>query len=40
MTLNRMREPAQKLKPVIDPAAWDAAEIENSKSWVYQLAED
>ena len=40
MTLNRKREPAQKLKPVTDPAAWDAAEMENSKSWVYQLAED
>ena len=40
MILNRMREPAQKLKPVIDPAGWDAAEIENSNSWVYQLAED
>ncbi|NKB20238.1 MAG: hypothetical protein GKS01_06795 [Alphaproteobacteria bacterium] len=38
MVANRTREPAEKLRPVIDPAAWDATEMENSESWVYRFA--
>ncbi len=40
MTPNRMREPAEKLKPVIDPAAWDGTEMEMSESWVYRFSQD
>ncbi len=39
MATNRTREPAKKLKPVIDPAAWDAADMENSDGWVYQFSD-
>ena len=39
MAVNRTREPAEKLKPIVDPAAWDAAEMKNSESWVYCFAD-
>jgi len=39
MAANRTREPAEKLKPIVDPAAWDAAELKSSESWVYCFAD-
>jgi len=39
MPANRKREPAEKLRPIIDSAAWDAAEMESSESWVYRFAD-
>jgi hypothetical protein len=39
MVANRTREPAKKLKPIIDPAAWDAAEMERDESWVYRFSD-
>ena len=31
MAANRTREPAEKLKPIVDPAAWDAAEMKKQR---------
>ena len=35
----RLRQPAKPLKPVIDPAGWDGAEIAAGENWVYRFAE-
>jgi hypothetical protein len=32
------REPAELLKPVVDPAAWYPAEMANSECWIYRLS--
>jgi hypothetical protein len=33
------RQPAEALKPVIDPAGWNSAEIASDESWVYRFPE-
>ena len=33
----RLRQPAEMLKPVIDPAGWTVAEIEADEDWVYRF---
>ena len=35
----KLRQPAEALKPAIDPAGWDAAEIGAGEDWVYRFAE-
>ena len=35
----RMRQPAEPLKPVIDPAGWVAADIEADEEWVYRFSD-
>jgi hypothetical protein len=34
-----LRQPAEKLKPVIDPAGWDKADIAAGEDWVYRFPE-
>jgi hypothetical protein len=34
------REPAELMKPVIDPACWTADQVRNSQDWMYRLSED
>ena len=33
------REPAELLKPVVDPAAWYPAEMASSECWIYRLSD-
>ena len=35
--LSQRREPAVLLQPVIDPAAWTAADLDADKSWIHPL---
>lgn len=34
-----IREPAEKLKPVIDPAGWSKDELAGSTEWIYNLSD-
>ena len=36
----RVREPAELLKPVVDPAAWYPADVEDGDAWVYRLSSE
>jgi hypothetical protein len=36
---SRVREPAEFMKPVIDPAGWTAADVAGSEDWIYRLDE-
>lgn len=38
MAINSWR-PAEPLKPLIDPAGWEAAEIQATEDWVYRFSE-
>ncbi len=35
----RHREPAQLMKPIVDPAAWHPDELKGTDAWVYRLSE-
>lgn len=34
-----MRQPAEPLRPIVDPAGWNAGEMQGSGSWVYPFSE-
>ena len=33
------REPANPMKPVVDPAAWSAADLADDQGWVHELSD-
>jgi hypothetical protein len=35
----KLRQPAEPLKPLIDPAGWNAADLKASEDWVYRFPE-
>jgi hypothetical protein len=35
----RHREPAELMKPIVDPACWVAGELEGTEAWVYRLSD-
>ncbi len=40
MTTSPNREPAEPMRPVVDPAAWTPAELERDQSWTYTLSNE
>ena len=36
--ISRRREEAVRLRPVVDPAAWKAADLDSDQSWIYPLS--